>query len=914
MRACPDCSAPAIGTARFCAACGASLEPQAAAVATLALPEDRAIPRSSTAPPGPHEEGPAEGRFIPGTMLAGRYRLVALLGRGGMGEVYRADDLRLGQTVALKFLPDAVARDADMLARFFAEVRIGRQVSHPNVVRLYDLIEIEGHPCLAMEFVDGEDLSSLLARIGRLPPAKAVDIARDLCGGLAAAHDKGVIHRDLKPANVMIDGKGRARIADFGIAALAGSVDAGAFAGTPAYLAPELLRGQPATVQSDLFALGLVLYEACTGQRRFNARSLGELKALHETTAPPKLADTARDIPVQLERAVLCCLEMDPAERPSSAHAVMASLPGGDPLQAAMAAGETPSPAMVAAAGTVGDLGVAAAWAWLGAALAGLALLLSIVAQATLIGRIAPPNAPEVLEDRTRTILASLGYADPPADTAGYFESDLDYDRQFAGRDRTRDPWRDLADARPGPLRYVHRQSPRPMAARITVIRGFAPAETGRIVSDDPPFTRPGMIDVQLDPRGRLVDLRVLPVATARTATDAALQPDWSKLFAAAGLEAAQLTPVAAPDLPVATDHVQAWEATFPGQPERVQVEAAMLHGKPVWFRMHRPGLETDVDALPASYRVALWVGLIVSAGLWIALAALVRRNLRLGRGDRAGARRLAVSMFVLLLAAQLLRADHVAVAFEEMSIANDLLAHTLMNAVVLWLTYVGLEPIARRRWPRLLVGWSRLLSGRWRDPMVGRDVLLGVVGGVALVLVLHLAIVVPAWLGAAAPAPRGHVVSSLGSLRHLLYFALLAPYTAVIIGFGTLLGVYLGRVVLRWHALAVMVAGLCLYFGFAVFTGIREVWSVASAVFAAIYLLILMRRGLLAAVAAFAVFMLLDATPFTADPSAWYADRTLLTLALLAGLLGLAFWTSLGGKSPFGNAFADRDEARVPT
>jgi hypothetical protein len=269
--------------------------------------------------------------------------------------------------------------------------------------------------------------------------------------------------------------------------------------------------------------------------------------------------------------------------------------------------------------------------------------------------------------------------------------------------------------------------------------------------------------------------------------------------------------------------------------------------------------------------------------------------------------------MFVCVLLAQFLRADHVALAFEEVSIGSDLLAHSLLNAAVLWLTYIGLEPIARRRWPRLLVGWSRLLAGRWRDPLVGRDVLVGCVGGLALVLVVHLAIVVPPWLGAPAPAPRAQVISSLGSLRHLAYFTLLAPFTALVIGFGTLLGVYLGRVLLRWQVLALAATGLSLYFGFALFTGIGEVWSVAGALFAATYLFIAMRHGLLAVAAAFAVYLLFEATPLTADPSAWYADRTFATLALLAVLLGGAFWISLGGKSPFGNALADRDDAPAP-
>jgi len=213
-------------------------------------------------------------RFTPGTLLAGRYRIIAPLGKGGMGEVYRADDVRLGQPVALKFLPTAFASDSERRERLVDEVRIGRQISHPNVCRLYDIAEAEGHHFLVMEYVDGEDLASLLRRIGRLPDDKALDIARGLCAGLAAAHDAGVIHRDLKPANVMIDGRSHARIADFGLAALASSVAGADRSGTPAYMAPEQLTGEGASLRSDVFELGLVLREMLTAERVFEAKSL----------------------------------------------------------------------------------------------------------------------------------------------------------------------------------------------------------------------------------------------------------------------------------------------------------------------------------------------------------------------------------------------------------------------------------------------------------------------------------------------------------------------------------------------------------------------------------------------------------------------------------------------------------------
>src|SRR5438034_5130582 len=168
-----------------------------------------------------------------------------------MGEVYRADDLILDHPVALKFLPEhepnaADARDAAArLAQFHNELRLARQVSHKNVCRLYDLGEADGRRFITMEYVDGEDLASLLRRIGRFPQDKAIEISRQLCAGLAAAHERGVVHRDLKPANVMLDGDGNVRITDFGIATATGEAGSG-IAGTPQYMAPEPLAGQPA--------------------------------------------------------------------------------------------------------------------------------------------------------------------------------------------------------------------------------------------------------------------------------------------------------------------------------------------------------------------------------------------------------------------------------------------------------------------------------------------------------------------------------------------------------------------------------------------------------------------------------------------------------------------------------------------
>ena len=229
----------------------------------------------------------SEGRFLPGALLADRYRIVALLGKGGMGEVYRADDLTLGQPVALKFLPEAIANDESVLERFRNEVRTARKVSHPNVCRVYDVGEVDHHIFLSMEYIDGEDLALLLRRIGRLPSDKGLEIARQLCAGLAAAHREGIIHRDLKPANVMLDGRGRAVITDFGLASLAEGIEGQEVAsGTPAYMAPEQLMGKEVSVRSDIYSLGLTLYEIFTGKRAHDAGSVAEMAKLRSESRP----------------------------------------------------------------------------------------------------------------------------------------------------------------------------------------------------------------------------------------------------------------------------------------------------------------------------------------------------------------------------------------------------------------------------------------------------------------------------------------------------------------------------------------------------------------------------------------------------------------------------------------------------
>lgn len=271
-----------------------------------------------------------QARFAHGSLIAERYRIISLLGRGGMGEVFRADDLTLGQPVALKFLPESMI-DESMLERFRNEVRIARRISHPNVCRVYDIGEIDNQLFLSMECVDGEDLSSRLRRLGRLPSDEALEIARKICAGLAAAHDKGVLHRDLKPSNVMLDVRGEVLIMDFGLAGLAHQIE-DVRSGTPAYMAPEQLAGKEVTARSDIYALGLVLYELFTGKPAFEGKTYDEIIRARRENTPDRFSALVRDLDPAVQLVILRCLEEEPENRPSSALILSAALPGGEYL------------------------------------------------------------------------------------------------------------------------------------------------------------------------------------------------------------------------------------------------------------------------------------------------------------------------------------------------------------------------------------------------------------------------------------------------------------------------------------------------------------------------------------------------------------------------------------------------------
>jgi serine/threonine protein kinase len=267
-----------------------------------------------------------------GTRL-GPYEIVALIGAGGMGEVYRARDTRLGRDVALKLLAGDLAADLDRLRRFEQETRAVASLSHPNILAVYDVGAQAGAPFMVSELLEGQSLSEWVTS-GGLAVRKAVDMTVQIARGLAAAHEKGIVHRDLKPANVFVTKDGGVKILDFGIAkltrpdtdaqattvAVAPATDAGAVLGTIGYMAPEQVRGLPCDHRADIFALGCVLYELLAGQRAFRGAIPADTASAILKEDPLPLRDLRRAVSPELQQIVDRCLEKRPEDRFSSAH------------------------------------------------------------------------------------------------------------------------------------------------------------------------------------------------------------------------------------------------------------------------------------------------------------------------------------------------------------------------------------------------------------------------------------------------------------------------------------------------------------------------------------------------------------------------------------------------------------------
>ena len=832
----------------------------------------------------------SHGRLAPGTILDGRYRIIAVLGKGGMGEVYRADDLRLGQPVALKFLPDGLKDDPIRLAQFHNEVRTARQVSHPNICRVYDIGEVDGHLFLSMEYVDGEDLAASLRRVGRFPEDRATDLARQLCAGLAAAHDRGVLHRDLKPANVMLDGAGKVRLMDFGLAAIGAVEDIRS--GSPAYMAPEQLLGREVTARSDIFALGLVLYELFTGRRAFAATTIAELVERQQsgTVAAPSTIVTGLD--PAIDRAILRCLDPDPERRPASALAVSAALPGGDPLAAALAAGETPSPEMVAAAGAGTHLTWRVAIPVFLTALAGIAAVYAIALRQSTTEYLRPSYPPDVLAQKARDAIRVLGYTDPPGDEAHGFMWDRPYIEHVRATDKPAPQWKDVLSTRPSPLTYWYRRSNTPMTGVMFHSDLLTP---GIVQTDDPPPIESGMVQLNLDHNARVIYLEAMP-SQIESAPAAAVPLNWGPLLELAGLDAAALKPAEPQWTWLATSDTRvAWTGTWPGSTRPLWVEAAALRGRPVAFIATGPWVKpwrtadagSSRDAISAIILIVIAIAVIGGAYL------LASRNLRQGRGDRDGARRLAVWTTAVLLALWVCQV-HVAPSLGLLAMFLLAIVTSVVNGLLVWTIYVALEPFVRRHWPQTLVSMTTALARRINDPVVGRDVLFGVVLGVAWLLLIG---VVDMWAGQENLRTNPGPLELLAGLRSTIGVALSEIPYAVRNALFYFFLLFVLRVLLR-RSWAAAVAFTLLFSLLGALDAHPLVSSLTTAVYFGLAAVAVLQWGLLSLIVGVFVTGVLADVMATTQLSAWYFPYTLTVVGIPVALAAWAFYTATGKRS----------------
>ena len=934
MPKCPNCSAVILESEDTCDACGLSISAESDQKGGDRPQDDsedhtptriNEFPDEENTPTQLKESGSRDrnhittdesGRFVAGTILANRYRILGLLGKGGMGEVYKAEDLELKQTVALKFLPEKLAKNRELLERFRGEVRNARRVSHQNVCRVFDIGEIEGVYYISMEHIDGDDLSMLLQRIGRFPSDKAVEISRQICMGLNAVHKAGILHRDLKPANIIIDSNGEARITDFGIAGLEADVrDTDARVGTPAYMSPEQVSGKQITKASDIYSLGLLLYEVFTGKQAFEADSVPELLDKQTTGTPTTPSEIVTGIDPIVEDLISQCLEKDPEHRPESAMQVALKLPGGNPLQVALEAGETPSPEMVAATPTKGALKPVVA----------VGLLVGFVGLFSLVmywSSVYKPNAltpleksPEVLAERARILVNNLGYRDLPADSHSMFVSDSRYLSFAQQQENPSELWGRIRKGQPYYYYYQYRQS-----NSVLIPQGMLQS----VSLNNPPMTRPGMISVKLDTTGRLIEFKAVPPERVQSKSGGG-GVDWRNIFKEAGLDIATFREVKPTWNPLfMSDENRQWEGVLPDFPDMpLRINGSGLYGQPIEFKVTSYWEELAPETQLQAEREGTPSGLLFFGILFIVVTLgavlLVRYNFQSGRGDLRGAVKLAFVTFSFAFVSNALIIEW---QTDLIFIANHLfgtVAISVVPALVVLAIYLAVEPFVRKRWSEVLVSWSRLFTGHFRDPMIGRDILVGSFLSIAFevfqFVVFYLnnsnrpnSIFEPFNPGA---------TESLNGFSYSLGNLLIGLPAALINAFTGLFVLLVFSLVFRRKRLAILATVLLFSAGstlLALTTEELSTWSPLLLTLGAIVLSVitigcLVRFGFLATTAFWVVHLIVSWAMVTFDPSSFYFSETILRFAVAFGIAIIACYISIAGQPFFSKSFLEGSE-----
>ncbi len=902
MPICPHCSGDLTPDERTCPACGLSIADESAPT-SIKPPEDTPTRiQESKTPPSGFSTSPGSHRFLAGTILAKRYRILTLIGKGGMGEVYKAEDLELEQTVALKFLPEELSANEELLRRFRGEVRTARQVSHPNVCKVFDIGEVDGLYYLSMEFIEGDDLSMLLHRIRRLPSDKAVEISRQISLGLGAIHKAGILHRDLKPSNIIIDSNGEARITDFGIAGIEAEVQGEEVrVGTPAYMSPEQITGTEVTKLSDIYSLGLLLYEIFTGKQAFEGNSVQEFRFKQTKENPTNPSEFVTDIDHAVVDLIERCLKKNPEQRPDSALKVAMMLPGGDPLHIALEAGMTPTPEMVAAAPKKGTLSRAVGLALTVAFISMFIGMLYVksVYQQSLASPLTKPQP--VLEERAKEIASGLGYKDPPVGVSSWFETDPLVKAYASDQPNWEEFLSSTGTGQPAFFKFVYRQSFKLMVPLDRL---------GPITAQDPPMLEPGMIRMELDVTGRLIKFTAVPVAPDQAAKPET-ETDWAAAFELAGLSISDFKATEPEGIPLFfADKTASWRGALAGNPDiDALVVGNSLAGKVTSFEIRAPWNKSALPTVKSkngSQRQDTVIFILFALFLIILLAAiaLARHNLKQGRADFAGALKLFTSTYLIFCIGLVFVTPLTGSPMDDLGRIAYLATANLLWPFVLSLLYLAIEPVARKRFPDLLVSWNRLLTGKFTDSLLGRDILIGLTIGISLNWLTELVRGALALVKGRPIDPfRWQYVQNLDALYGLGHVTSTSLFT--VIGFLTL-----AFLLFSWFLLlSLLIRKRMWALAAAVFVGIipaipgsiagGDIGSILElGLFLAVTLLCLVRYGLVAIW--MVIFMLPRSELYTFDSGKFFAAATFLTIGYSAALAFAAFLTATRGQPWF--------------
>jgi serine/threonine-protein kinase len=651
-------------------------------------------------------------------------------------------------------------------------------------------------------------------------------------------------------------------------------------------MAPEQLEGREASVRSDIYALGLVLFELFTGQPAFEGRDAAEFLRLRESHPSRTPTSLVRDLDPAIERTILRCLEPDPRLRPASALDVARSLPGGDPLAEALAAGETPSPELVAAAGpdiVMRPVNAFALLVVIGVALTGVLLLTE---HTQMVSMVPMENSPEVLASKARELVRSLGYPVSAAHTASGFRHEVGYlehgARWISPEQSSLAQWKAVLRTRPSPVSFWYAQSDAPLVPSV------APTAEARPLDSLPAIRDAVSVDLDLD--GRLLRFATSPTKQEPPATPTGTV-DWQRLFSAAGLDIAAFTQTAGPHLPpVNADAHVVWIGSYPGRSELpVRVEGRAVAGTLTSFDVLFPWTNRDpwprrrTDSPPAMLLLVIWMAPCIVA----------RFNWRSGRADVRGALHIGTFGFLTDFGSMLLKADARLSTFVNGTAFLSALAFGAWAAVL----YIALEPWVRRWWSHAMIGWARVLAGRWRDPIVARDVLVGLALGIGY-RCAYLAGVLgtihngapPLTVASIEAVPGDFVLSHLSGPQftagNMLASATSGMSSAAVAFF--LLALFRSLLRNQWLGVAALCIVSCLWtFNQPEF---RRDWLTFAVylAFLAVFTLVALRYGFFAIVIGSSAGQLIGQSVLTTHFGAWYGRSSLVAVLLVSAL---ALW-----------------------